>query len=148
MVQELKTKHFGTVYYADEDVIHFIHGLPGFEDNKDFLLIHHEENSPFFWLQAIDPPEIALLVAEPWDYIQNYEFGFDEKEHKELKIKENGENILILNVVVIPEDYRKMTMNLLAPIVINTDEKLGKQIILDKEDYPIKYYLFSQEENL
>jgi len=38
-----------------------------------------------------------------------------------------------------------MTTNLLGPIVINTRERLGKQVILEEDKYSRKHYVFNQE---
>ena len=63
----------------------------------------------------------------------------------ELKIKDNKDAALF-TTIVIPEDYMKMTANLMAPILINSDKMLGKQVILDKGDYPVRYPIFKNSD--
>jgi flagellar assembly factor FliW len=50
----------------------------------------------------------------------------------------------VYSIVVVPEDIRKMTANLMAPVVINNRLKLGKQIVLDNNIYKTKHYIFEE----
>ena len=43
--------------------------------------------------------------------------------------------------VVVPQDRSLVRTNLKAPIVINPSQRLAKQIILDRADYPVQYLL-------
>ena len=65
---------------------------------------------------------------------------------KELEI-ENPENVCVYTVLTIPKerDYRDMTANLLAPIVINTDNMSAKQIVMDGSHYNTKHRLFPEK---
>ena len=49
--------------------------------------------------------------------------------------------VLTLAIVIIPEKIDEIRVNLKAPILINIEKKLGKQIILDNDNLPIRYYL-------
>ncbi|NLJ78744.1 MAG: flagellar assembly protein FliW, partial [Tissierellia bacterium] len=57
-------------------------------------------------------------------------------------------DVAIYSIVVVPEDMEDMTANLLGPVIINIDKKLGKQIILDDDRYSTKYYIFRQQNNI
>ena len=54
----------------------------------------------------------------------------------------NENAFLIFCVAVIPEDIKKMTINRKAPIIIHTDTKKARQIIVENEDYEIKYPIY------
>ena len=54
----------------------------------------------------------------------------------------NPDNMLVLVTVTVPSDLTKMTVNLRGPIVINADEKKGCQIIVDGEEYSVKYPIY------
>ncbi len=62
----------------------------------------------------------------------------------ELNIKDN-KDVLVVNTVTLNSKLENITINLKAPIVINTNDKIGEQLILDNVDYPIKYPLFKGE---
>jgi flagellar assembly factor FliW len=62
---------------------------------------------------------------------------------KRLEINKN-EDILVVNIVTLNSKLENITMNLRAPIIINIKEKLGEQIILNNEEYLIKYPMFKE----
>ena len=54
----------------------------------------------------------------------------------------SDENIVVLVTVTVPTDLTKMTVNLQGPIIINSDEKKGAQIIVEGGDYPVKFPIY------
>ena len=141
---ELKTKFHGMINYDKKDVITFKKGIPGFENLKKFILVPAEENSLFGILQSIEDTDIGIVVASPFDACKSYEFDIDDDKISELNIKDN-KDILVVNTVTLDSNIENITINLKAPIVINTNDKIGEQLILDNVDYPIKYPLFKGE---
>lgn len=145
MIRELETKQLGIIKYDETEVIHFAKGIPGFEEDKEYILLRYDQAQPFFLLQSIQSSDFAVVTGQPWFFLNNYEFDLSENDQKDLRINDNVDDLIVVNVIVLCEDPHKITMNLRAPIIINTKEKLGKQIILEKEEYPVKYYLFQKE---
>ena len=145
MIHELETKQLGTIKYDEAEVIFFAKGIPGFEEDKEYVLLRYDQAQPFFLLQSIKSSEIAVVTGEPWFFLKDYEFDLSENDQKELNVNGNVDDLIVVNVIVLCEDPHKITMNLRAPIIINTKEKLGKQIILEKEEYVVKYYLFQED---
>ena len=145
MIRELETKQLGIIKYDEAEVIHFAKGIPGFEKDKEYILLRYDQAQPFFLLQSTQSSDIAMVTGEPWFFLKNYEFDLSENDQKELNVTDNVDDLIVVNVIVLCEDPHKITMNLRAPIIINTKEKLGKQIILEKEEYPVKYFLFPKD---
>ncbi|MEA5009365.1 flagellar assembly protein FliW [Clostridium tyrobutyricum] len=141
---ELKTKYHGILNYEEKDVIIFKKGIPGFDNLKKFILVPAEENSLFAILQSIEDIDIGLVVTSPFNIIKDYEFDLDDSKVCELNI-ENKKDVLVVNTVTVNSKLENITINLKAPIVINTNDKIGEQLILDNVDYPIKYPLFKGE---
>ncbi|MBV4437195.1 flagellar assembly protein FliW [Clostridium tyrobutyricum] len=141
---ELKTKFHRTINYDKKDVITFKNGIPGFENLKKFILIPAEENSLFGILQSTEDANIGIVVASPFNVCKNYEFDIDDDKISELNIKDN-KDVLVVNTVTLDSNIENITINLKAPIVINTKHNIGEQLILDNVDYPIKYPLFKGE---
>ena len=48
-----------------------------------------------------------------------------------------------LAVAIVPEDYRKTTINLRCPIVVNTKERIAAQVILT-EHYEFKAPVYEE----
>lgn len=141
---ELVTKHHGVRIYSDKDVIEFKKGLPGFKKLKKFIIFPLESNEVFSILHSIEDVEIGLVLVSPYDVIKDYEFKIPEVNVLELAIACPKE-VLVLTTVTLSSDIKNMTTNLKAPIIINTKEKSGEQLILDNDKYKIKEPLFKGE---
>ncbi|MFW5686612.1 MAG: flagellar assembly protein FliW [Halanaerobium sp.] len=142
---EIMTRDFGKLKVAESDIISFASGMPGFEGLKDFVLLPLAEESPFIIMQSVEDPDIAFVTVEPGNLIQDYEFEISDKTEEELKI-ESISNLLILNIITLKDQIKNSTANLSAPIVINIEEKLAKQVILDDQRYQVRYKIFAAEE--
>jgi flagellar assembly factor FliW len=137
----LDTRHFGTIEVEEQDIVIFPEGLPGFEDNKRFTLLGKGEvGTTIFWLQSVDDPMIALVVLDPFAIYEDYYVDVDDGEVSVLNITDQ-KHLLTLCVMVIPEDVKQSRVNLRAPILINLENNIGKQILQRNEDLPIRYFL-------
>ncbi len=144
---KLNTKHFGKIDIDETNIIKFPNGLYGFEDNKKFIIIDNpNEEVPFKWLQSIDNPDLAFVIVSPFVFKPDYDFTLKESVIKKLEIKE-VKDVTVYNIVVIPEDINKMTANLAAPLIINVNKLLGKQIILDDNTYSHKHLIIQEKQN-
>lgn len=137
----IETERFGDFELDDCKVIQFPLGLPGFEELHEFIILKIEETKPIYWLQAVNSKYIALPVIIPFEIFDDYCIEIREKEMDELEI-ETHNDLLIMNVVVIPEDITQMTTNMAAPIIINAKIGKGKQIIIDAKELPIRYPVY------
>ncbi|NMB26845.1 MAG: flagellar assembly protein FliW [Tissierellia bacterium] len=141
---KLHTKNFGEIEIDQQKIINFPEGLLGFEEEKQFVIINTEdEENPFQWLQSATNPNLAFVIINPFFVYPNYDIVIPKTAQKKLKIK-NQKDISIYSIVVVPENMEKMTANLLGPIIININAKLGKQVILDDNRYSTKHYVFKQ----
>lgn len=140
---EIKTKIFGDVNIDDEKILLFPNGIIGFPDLQHFTLIHDEEkeNNSIHWLQSIEEPAFAMPVIDPLVVKSDYN---PEVEESMLDCigKLNPEEMVVLVTMTVPSDITKMTVNLKGPIVINAAEKKGCQIILDSDEYQVKYPIY------
>lgn len=142
MMQQLKTPHFGVIEYHDSEIIYFPEGLPGFENTRNYILIGYgAEDAIFFWLQCLDIPELCFIVTDPFVVYNNYCVDIDDEDVKFLQITDSNK-VLTLAIVVIPEDIKQTRVNLKAPITINLEKMIAKQIIQKDENAPLKYYLY------
>ncbi|WDV46124.1 flagellar assembly protein FliW [Clostridiaceae bacterium M8S5] len=137
---KIQTKFFGEMDIKEEDVIHFPKGLIGFEDKKEFVIINPEEGTPFQYLQSIEDTELSFVIMNPFIYKKDYDFNIPKKVDDLLEIHSIND-IEVYNIIVIPNDVSKMTANLAAPLIININSKLAKQIIIENRNYPVKFYV-------
>ncbi|MDR1687569.1 MAG: flagellar assembly protein FliW [Clostridiales bacterium] len=150
---KLTTRHFGEIEIDEEKVISFGEGLPGFPDDRRFILLEgskdeqetqQEDSSPFYWLQSVDDGNVAFIIMDVFAVVPDYNPQINPNDISELGVynKDTKENFLIYNIVVLPEDVKKMSVNLVAPVIINQTIKKGKQVIASNTDYNVRHYLF------
>lgn len=140
----LETKHFGKIEIADENVIHFQEGLPGFEKVKEYVVIHNEDQeSPFHWLQSVDQPSLAFVIVNPFEIKKDYEIDLDDTMLKSIEVR-NQKDMAVFSIVVVPDEMSKMSMNLKAPVIINPKAKKGMQVILDSDTYSVRHYILEE----
>lgn len=135
----IETKLLGEVDIKESDIITFEQGLPGFADYTKFALIGLDADLPIAMLQSIEEVDINFVVAFPFAFNKEYAFDIPEQEKDELQLTDESE-VLTYTIVTLKETFIESTLNLLAPVVINVNEKLGKQIVLNDSDrYPLQY---------
>lgn len=140
---KINTKYHGVREYKEEEIITFRKGLPGFEALKKYILFSVEENELFSILQSLEDESIGLVVVSPFNVLKEYEFKLPEELLNSLDIKSESE-VLVINTVTLNSKVENITVNLKAPIIINTRLRLGEQLILDKDEYKIKHPLIKE----
>ncbi len=145
----IQTKHFGEIDLTEDKIISFENGIMGFENFKKFTLLYDSEKEDrpnISWLQSLDETNLALPVINPFLVKSDYDPVVEDELLKPLG-ELNDENIAIFLVMTIPSDIEKMTVNLKAPIIVNSDTRKGCQIIVENQDYPIKYNVYEVLQN-
>jgi flagellar assembly factor FliW len=124
------TPRFGEVSYTQADVIEFPWGLPGFPGLHRYLAIAGSPNPGFTWLTSLDDPSVALPAADPWRFFSGYDPKVPASEVALLG-PGSAEELTFLCIVVLTADVTEVTMNLLAPVVIDLRTRRARQIVLD-----------------
>ncbi|UGB30437.1 flagellar assembly protein FliW [Metabacillus sp. B2-18] len=143
---EMKTKYHGMIKVDEEEILYFEHGLPGFIDERKFVLLPLEENSPYYIMQSVTTIELGFIVTDPFSFFKDYEFDLTSNEKEALKIGDES-TIQVLTILSLRDPFTDTTANLQAPIVVNHSEMLAKQIILNKTSYTTKHRLFQETVN-
>ena len=132
-----------TIYY-------FAQGIPGFEDNRKFRLVE-EEDVPLAQLISVEDAGIGFILMRPGVLFPDYRVDVDAQDEAVLKLvpamkEATGSSVLtdpknkvqpeVWAIVTLnQQDMTKTTMNLRAPILLNTELKLGIQLILSDDLY-------------
>jgi len=122
--------------YRDEDVILFEEGLIGFPEAKRFVLIESESLSPFRIFQCVDNPRVGFLVLDPRTVFKTYERSIPYEAWRSLEVADKTERLSLV-ISIIGKDPRESTANLQAPLLINHQKMLGKQLILANSRYSV-----------
>lgn len=140
---QIETDLFGIIDYEESEVIHFEDGLYGFESAKRFLVIDIKE-TPYKSFQSLDLAELAFTVTTPFAFYENYDIEIPDYVVKLLQI-DSLDDMDVFSIIVFREPMNESTMNLKAPLIINSKRRIGKQVILN-EEYPLKYRFFANSE--
>lgn len=135
----VETTRFGKIELLEENMYSFVKGIPGFEEYTKFACIDIE-GTPFSHLQSVENGDLALIIVDPFMFYSTYEFHLPDSVVQEMEI-ETPEHVHVRCVVTVIDSLEKATVNLLAPIVLNTKNKTGKQIVLHQSDYTTKHPL-------
>ena len=135
---KVQTSRFGGLEIAEEDLILFPEGLLGFHRYKQFVLVQVAETSPLLWLQSVQVPELAFVIADPRLFRQDYTVQVKKEDLNTIEVSaiDEAEVYVILNRV-----DGELTANLQGPLVINPDGRLGKQLVLSDRRFPVRHPL-------
>lgn len=148
---KVETKLFGVIEIADDKVITLTRGLIGFPQMQHFTLIYDEQKQnrgTIMWFQSLDEPEFAMPVVDPSSICEDYNPTVNDELLSAIG-ELNDENLFVLVTIKVPSDITKMTINLKGPIIINSDTRLGEQIIVEDDvdmRFPIYDILQSKKE--
>ena len=147
----VQTRFFGEVDIEDEKILTFDNGIMGFEDMKRWTLIYDIEKSsegPISWFQSLDMAELALPVINPYTVTAVYEPVVEDELLKPLGEFKDEELVTLLTITIPSEDPSKTTANFRAPILINPVNRKGIQVIVNNEDYPIKFSIYESVQKM
>ncbi len=137
---QVTTNRFGveeTVEVAEDQIYEFALGLAGFEDHHRFALIS-ETDSPIEWLQSLDDPRVSFSLLEPFLFYPGYGCELSDADAQALDLR-GPEEALVRCVLTVREAADETTANLLAPIVLNQRARVGRQVLLQETNMPLRY---------
>ncbi|WP_018931039.1 flagellar assembly protein FliW [Gracilibacillus lacisalsi] len=138
---QIETKYFGEIDVKEEEIIHFPQGIPGFLEEKEFVLLSFEESGLFQVLQSTKGMDPAFVVVDPFLFVKDYQFKLDDTTVEQLEINEE-KDVLVLAIVTVKDPLTSSTANLHAPIVINQTKKIAKQYITKNQNYTTREEIF------
>jgi flagellar assembly factor FliW len=139
---KIDSAQFGSIDVAEDKLIEFPAGLPGFEHCKRFALVHEEGTDRVALLHSADDPEVVFSLADPATFGVHYEFKLSDEEQTELGLS-SPEQALV--VVIVRKDEAAegspasagLRANFMAPLVINVDARRGLQKVISKMECDI-----------
>ena len=127
---QVNTTRFGTIEIKESELIDFPWGIPGFEELKSYVLLDYK-NGPFQWLQSVEEPTVAFVVAPP-DVI-GLEYKIPESKTSLIKL-ENTADLLVLNIVSFNRDKGSMRFHVRSPLLFNASARIGYQWTMEPEE--------------
>ncbi|MFT8887941.1 flagellar assembly protein FliW [Ethanoligenens sp.] len=143
---QINTKESGPIEVAEEDLFQFPQGLYGFEGHTHFAVLKDLQNpeNPFMWLQSVSERSVCFAVLDAAALFRDYQPPVPAAIGTLLSINA-AEPPRYLVIANLPQADRQLFLNLKCPVVVNPAARLGVQIILEDERYPMRYYLPARE---
>ncbi len=139
----VRTKFFGEIEVQQKDIIKFAEGILGFPDYLKYILVHPEGDVPFIYLQSIEDINTCFVVMQPIFILEDYEIDISKETVDKLHI-EKPEDVEMYTILTIPEETKKMTANLKAPILVNRANNMAIQEILQDSQYEIRHKVIKE----
>ena len=127
---KIETKNFGEIEFAEDGVINFSEGIPGFRELKRYIMINDEE-SPFAYLQSI-------IIINPYELKKDYTIEIKDQYVAALG-GGSAEQFSVFVITTLVSNLEAATVNLLAPIIIQNETRQGMQVILENTKYTTRH---------
>lgn len=135
---------FGDLQVPEEQVFTFDEGLIGLPLLKRFCLIAAKEDSPFRWMQSLDEPSMAFLIADPNRYLEDYAPVMSDEQAAGLGLEIETPTLVYTTACIPPGRPEAMTLNLAGPLIFNLENRRAAQLVIEDEAYPTKFSAFAQ----
>lgn len=122
-----------------DQIFTFVEGIPGFEKIKQYCILFDENEKPFAHFSALGGFNLEFVVVNPWLILPSYKPDIADDEFKGIDSPED-KDLLVLAIVVLADNIAESTVNLSAPIIINSKNGKAKQVVIrNMNDYPCQY---------
>lgn len=134
------SQQLGVIDVPEDKLLSFPNGLPGFLHAKEFCLVEVRAGSRFRLLQCTHDANLAFVITDPllldaaypMDSVRRHAVlaGFDEKESFAVGV-----------IVTVPPPPARATANLMAPVVMGLEHRVGLQLVLLDSTYDVRHAL-------
>jgi flagellar assembly factor FliW len=140
---KFSTTRFGDIEVDDRDVFFLKEGLIGFPSFKRLIVLEHNPGTPFKWIQSVDEGDMAFVVIDPLLLDPDYPVDMLKKA---IAVDDNlPKEIGAAVIAVVPPAPHPITVNLLAPVVLDPEKRIGAQIILNGTNYTTRHVLVQDD---
>lgn len=134
---KFRTVRFGELEYRNEDLIILPDGLVGMPDLRQWLILEMGEEIPMKWVQSLDRGDFGFPVTQPYLFHDEYEVKVPAAA-KVVMGSDKEEDLATLIITTVHPGGTRMTGNLMAPLVINTETRKGVQLTLDNANFSMR----------
>jgi flagellar assembly factor FliW len=127
---QIVTTRFGLVEVPEEALIQFKSGIIGFPRESKFALIPHGDSRLIAWLQSATTPALAFPVVSAHGLVVDYPDVPLVPVAEKAGLSGEEEDFAVLAVLSAPRS-QAATVNLLAPLLINSVTRNGAQVFLE-----------------
>jgi flagellar assembly factor FliW len=121
-------------------VIDFVAPMPGFPDDRRFVLVRLEDTGMLYALTSVDSAGLRFLVVPPAQFFPDYAPEIDDDALAALGAGDETD-LLVLLVVTAGDGVEDATVNLMAPIVLDQRSRRAVQLILSRSGLSVRQKL-------
>ena len=136
----IETSRFGPLEVDEGRLIRFEKGMLGFPDQHEYALVQTAEDSGFYWLQAVDRPELAFVVCDPRLFVPDYIVPVKLEDLSQIGLSEPSAAQVF---AVVNKVDNMLTGNLQGPIVVNVESRQARQLVLSDRRYSTRHPLMN-----
>jgi flagellar assembly factor FliW len=145
----IPTKFFGEVDYAPDSVFHFPAGLPGFEEEREFLFLNVPESEPVMFLQSVSMRGCCFVLVPILTLAPGFRLALTPDESQAIELPANRVPVigkdLLCAAMVCADKEQSLCANLMAPLVVNPQTRLGIQVIHPDSGYSHRQPIWLRE---
>lgn len=145
MMMKISNPAVGEIEFEESSVIVFKEGMLGLPNFKRYLLLESDNIRPFFRLQSVDEPSISFLLIDPSFADESLKNYVAERDPEQTYLERIDECDLLV-VCNVSDDGSDVTANLVAPVIINNDKRVGYQLVLLDSPYDVRHSLIQASE--
>ncbi|NMP23080.1 flagellar assembly protein FliW [Sulfobacillus harzensis] len=134
----IDTRFHGRIAIDDADILMVDYEILGFPQERRFVLLPHQANSPFLYLQSVSTPSLAFICIDPLLRFPEYQLPPNELPEPLGEASEWA----VLCLCTMGNGHTP-SMNLRSPLVFNRRTRRGGQFVLSLP-YPVQYPLFPE----
>ena len=135
---KVRTTRFGEVEIDPGRLLVFPHGLLGFARFRTFALLQPDDRGVFYWLQSVEDPELAFVVTDPALWLPDYQANIRKEQMEELGLREVSDAQVL---VIVNKREQALTANLQGPLVVNSANHAGMQLVLAEKKWSTRHEL-------
>ena len=143
----LHSKTLGRFEVEDSSLLYCADGLRRVRGVQEVLSWPRSpEYGPFLWLMSVDEPDLGFAVADPQLFFPGrYEVNLGDADRDALDLQP-GDTISIFVIVSITDGGRRITANLKGPVVLNTRNRMCRQVVIYNPSYSVRQPLLAPGE--
>jgi flagellar assembly factor FliW len=135
---DVATTRFGRVTLDPRDRVDFPKGLIGLPRIKRFATILDPSTPGLLWLQSLRDPALAMAIVPPRTIIRQYQVRTTLEQLGPIRLSEKRD---VEIYVVLNQTVQCLIVNLRAPILINTRNRLGMQLPMTDSRYSLRHVI-------
>ena len=119
-------------------VIDFVSPIPGFPDDRRFVLVRLDDAGVLYSLRSVDSDGLRFLVVPPAQFFPDYVAEIDDDTISALGVTNQADVLVLLVVTTGESGAEDATANLMAPIVLDQRSRRAVQLVLSHSGLPVR----------